>query len=271
MAYSEVVVKRVSIEQYSNPFDAIRCVDEDGENWSARDLMPLSGYSKWERFEDAIDRAKASCRNSGEDVDLHFSRRREDGRSSSSGYARDDYRLTRYAAYLIAMNGDPRKPEIAAAQTYFVIKTREAELGMIPAPRTVAIPQSFAEALELAAQQQREIEAAQAQLAIAAPKVEFHDRFMESGGLTTMTDLGDMFGVDVRVTTKWLLDLGIFRKNEYAQYPTRRTPKKQYVDRGLFEVKIEKNGYGHAHPVAYATPAGVAFVQEEFRKSGLAD
>lgn len=133
------------------------------------------------------------------------------------------------------------------------------------------VPQSFAEALELAAKQQREIEAAQAQLAIAAPKVEFHDRFMESGGLSSMTDLADMFGTSVNKFTGWLADLSIFRKGEYAQFPGRRMPRKQYQDAGLFEVRIECNDRGITYPVAYATPDGLVFVREALRRNGLAD
>jgi hypothetical protein len=109
-----------------SPFDAIKRTDERGDWWSARDLMPLLGYRKWERFEDSIDRAMVSAQVAGDDVEQAFSRIREEG---TGGAPRFDYRLTRLAAYRVAMNGDVRKPEIAAAQTYFMVRTREAEIA----------------------------------------------------------------------------------------------------------------------------------------------
>lgn len=133
------------------------------------------------------------------------------------------------------------------------------------------VPRSFAEALELAAAQQREIEAKAKALEAAAPKVEFHDRFMESGGLSSMTDLADMFGTSVNKFTGWLADMGVFRKGEYAQFPGRRMPRKQYQDAGLFEVRIERNDKGIYYPVAYATPEGLTFVREALRHNGLVD
>ncbi|MHC5614951.1 MAG: BRO family protein [Nostoc sp.] len=115
----------------ASPFDQIRQVDTDGnEYWLARQLQPLLGYTQWRRFEETIERAKLACQNSGYSVDNHFAdagnvvKRKQGGGSSQS-----DYKLSRYACYLTAMNGDPRKPEIAAAQTYFALKTREAEIG----------------------------------------------------------------------------------------------------------------------------------------------
>ena len=103
--------------------------DHNAEYWSARDLQPLLGYSQWRRFEDAVKRAQMSCEQSGNDPAYHFAgagKMVELG--SGSQRAVEDYQLSRFACYLIAQNGDPRKPEIAQAQKYFAIQTRRQEL-----------------------------------------------------------------------------------------------------------------------------------------------
>jgi len=125
------VSEAIATSSGENPFDQIRQVDPDGtEYWLARELQPLLGYNQWRRFEETIERAKLACQNSLYSISDHFAdagnvvKRKQGGGSSQS-----NYRLSRYACYLTAMNGDPRKPEIAAAQSYFAIKTREAELA----------------------------------------------------------------------------------------------------------------------------------------------
>ena len=97
--------------------------------WLARDIQPLLDYARWENFETAIERAKVACQNSDQPVDNHF---REVTKmvDLGSGSSREikDLLLTRYACYLIAQNGDPRKEAIAFAQSYFAIQTRKQEL-----------------------------------------------------------------------------------------------------------------------------------------------
>ena len=122
------------IEQYKSAFDAIVEIvkDEDGndiEVWYARKLQTVLGYARWENFVVAVGRAIESCKTLGVSVDDHF---REVTKmvQLGSGSQRDvqDFMLTRYACYLIAQNGDPKKEEIAFAQSYFAIQTRKAEL-----------------------------------------------------------------------------------------------------------------------------------------------
>ena len=103
---------------------------EDGiEYWLARDLQHLLGYAKWDNFLNAISKAKTACGVSGHQVSDHFT---DVGKTirMPKGAEKEipEIMLTRYACYLIAQNGDPQKPEIAFAQTYFAIQTRRAEL-----------------------------------------------------------------------------------------------------------------------------------------------
>jgi len=122
------------IQQYKSAFDAITksVKDEDGntiEVWYARELQTVLGYSRWENFVVAIGRAMESCKTLGISIDDHF-REVTKKVSLGSGSQREvqDFMLTRYACYLIAQNGDPKKEEIAFAQSYFAVQTRNAEL-----------------------------------------------------------------------------------------------------------------------------------------------
>lgn len=111
-------------------FEKIKKMNEYGqESWSARDLYRLLGYTEYGKFLPAIERAKESCKNSGQNIEDHFAGV-SDMVKIGSGAERtvSDYSLSRYACYLIAQNGDPRKEEIALAQTYFAIQTRRQEV-----------------------------------------------------------------------------------------------------------------------------------------------
>jgi DNA-damage-inducible protein D len=124
-----------SIIQYKSAFDSIATYiesdngEEKVEVWFARDLQEVLGYARWENFLSAINRAVDSCNTQSISIDDHF---REVTKTIAlpKGASRDiqDFMLTRYACYLIAQNGDPKKEPIAFAQSYFAVQTRKAEL-----------------------------------------------------------------------------------------------------------------------------------------------
>ena len=107
-------------------FESIKHIDENGiEFWYARELMIVLEYKQWRRFEQVIERAKEACKNSNVSVYDHFA---DVGKIVKAGVTNKDIgdiKLTRYACYLIAQNGDSRKKTIALAQTYFAVQTRK--------------------------------------------------------------------------------------------------------------------------------------------------
>ena len=119
-------------KNYTNEaFEDIKHTDEFGmEFWYARGLMHVLQYSNWQNFEKIITKAKISCENSGISVFEHFiDVSKLSKRANNAEVEIQDYKLTRYACYLIAQNGDSRKKVIALAQTYFAVQTRKQELS----------------------------------------------------------------------------------------------------------------------------------------------
>ncbi len=119
-----------NIEISFNVFDDIKHVDDDGrEFWYARELMPVLDYDLWRSFDRVINNAKISCQNNKFDVSDHFA---EVGKLVSIGSKSTrkikDYKLSRYACYLIVENSDPRKKIIALGQSYFAFQTRKQEI-----------------------------------------------------------------------------------------------------------------------------------------------
>ena len=119
-----------NIEINNRIFEGIKHVDEKGnEYWEARELMTILEYSKWERFSNAITNAKEACEKSGCNIDEHFPEIGKMIKIAKGGQRKVlDYKLSRYACYLIVQNADPRKKVIALAQTYFAVQTRKQEL-----------------------------------------------------------------------------------------------------------------------------------------------
>lgn len=245
-----------------SPFDCIRRVTPEGrEFWSARDLMPLLGYEKWERFADAITRAKISARNAGYDPAEQFPGAGKLVPTSNGAQRRiDDYHLSRYACYLIALNGDPRKAEIAAAQTYFVIKTREAETR----PAVNGAELSRMELIQLAMNAETERLALEAKNAELEPKADAYDSFIDATGHYGVGAVAKMLGTSQNRLFRDLRNVGVF----IAKGSMRNTPYQQFMHHFVVKAREYERGDGDfgTSYTTYVQPSGIDFIR---RKLGL--
>lgn len=209
----------------------------DGEVWSARDLMPYAGYERWENWSKAISRAIASVNASGLDASDHF-RGVAKMVQIGSGSRREveDVEITRYGAYILFQNADGSKPEVAAAQQYFAVKTREAE---------IATPAFDPTSLEGAAQIIQAAQTALAALAVAQPKADAWDEIASGDGDYSVADAAKMLQRAGIVTGRdrlfdYMHDLGwVFRQSGRWQ-----ADQKRAVDTGRLRHKPQS----HRHP-----------------------
>lgn len=213
-------------------FDSIKQHRPDGvEFWSGRDLMNLMGYSRWETFETPLNRAMATARNEGHDLEGLFHRSVEKG----AGRPRTDYLMVRYAAYLVAMNGDPNMPEVAAAQSYFAHRTREAEA----AQPQFHVPKTLSEALRAYADAEDDrVAERERRLELEGPAAE-RELYRSSAGLQLVDDVANRF-------------------KTYAQerYPDVKVLNKQVWDHaGRLNIIIRGNTVRHNQPTSQAIKA----------------
>lgn len=275
--------KRALVEKAFNaqsPFDSIKRIGKDGaEYWLARDLMPMLGYGdKWQNFEAAVDRAKIAAEVQGHDVKTLFT----SVSKKTGGRPQQDYELARFACYLVAMNGDPRKPEIASAMSYFAIKTREAETQS-PA---LALPQDYASALrelantveakELAEKRAQE----QAELAAKhALEIEAQAPAVEKAAAHTASDDTKGRQAFAREVQQWGMRKGVGIKQKSVHDLLRRrgmliaegrhdsnNPTAQAVKNGWAELEQGVSWNGHAWATAKLTPAGQDMAWKWIRK-----
>lgn len=198
----------------SPSFDLLRQTRADGsEFWSARDLMGPLGYDRWENFAAAIERAKAAAQNQGIDAADAFPQVTQVRDAGNLGVQRRaDVELSRFAAYLVAMNGDPRKPEIAAAQSYFAVKTRQAETQGVDVDLVTRRDLAL---MVLAAEDRADREAlarsqAEARLVEQAPAVEYHEKFVaERDDIITIDNFASQWGTTGPKVRKALEELKI--------------------------------------------------------------
>ncbi|WP_460994386.1 phage antirepressor KilAC domain-containing protein, partial [Sinomonas soli] len=233
----------------TSPFDEIRRTRPDGsEFWSARELMPLLGYEKWERFADAVGRAVVSMEVQGHDSGREASRLREPfGRTRQLG---ENFHLSRFACYLVAMNGDPRKAEVAAAQAYFAVQTRAAETQP---RRELTFEEKTLEVIRGLAER---VDAQQRELAVAAPKAEFYDELMDANGSYSMEAAAKALGYGRNVLFRELRRIGVLQGNNL---PYQRHAHHFKIVPGTY-----RNRSGETVPTAttYVLPSGLEYIRK---------
>jgi DNA-damage-inducible protein D len=259
----------------NSPFDTIKNINPEtrAEYWSARDLMKVMGYGTWERFQNPLNRAMKSAEVQGVADQFRRSAKSPEG----GGRERVDYELTRFAAYLVAMNGDPNKPEVAAAQAYFAIKTHIAETrATVP-----ALPQDYASALrelastveakEIAEKQEREqrqlaeqrARAIEAQ-APAVAKAKAHTASNSAIGRQEFAREVQFWGQQQGLTIRQESVFQLLRRKRMlisGQRKDRNHPTSQAVKNGWAEVEkgTAENGYQWSKPVIKAKGQDVAW------------
>ncbi|KWR73311.1 hypothetical protein RN04_03455 [Arthrobacter sp. W1] len=219
-----------------SPFEQIKLTTEAGtEYWSARDLMPLLGYETWRRFEESITRAKFTAANQNQPIESLFV---GTVKKSEGGRPAEDIHLARYACYLVAMNGDPRKQEVAAAQSYFAIQTRAAE---VQGPQ--AKP-SGAELLAMAViEAQAMIAAKDQQIPELEPKADYVDTFVADEDLITFRTLASDLKIGENELRAILLDRKWIYKQESSRWSDKEQRKKMIY---RYSAMADKKKYFHA-------------------------
>jgi phage antirepressor YoqD-like protein len=249
----------------ASPFDRIMLLDHSGqERWSARDLQIIMGYANWQEFERVINKARGGIDTTDLDSRDHFMGAHKvikGGRWGQQQVA--DYRLTRFGAYQVALAGDSRKPQIAAAKVYFAVKTREAELAQSAAP-DLSSPEGVVVLAEQYLAAARELVTTKKELAIAAPKAGKWDAFCNDEGLIDLNAAAKAF---TKVTggmgrTKFMERL---RQEDihFLQVQNPRIPYEVHIQKGRAEVKFVPAGFKVVEQT-FLTHKGMDWLADKF-------
>jgi phage antirepressor YoqD-like protein len=238
-----------------SPFDKIMLLDHNGEErWSARDLQQLMGYDEWRKFDDTIQRATQSVEASGLNPLDHFvgaAKVITGGRWGKQKVA--DYRLTRYGAYMAALAGDGRKPEVAAAKTYFAIQARKAELAEQSEP-DVGSAEGIVALAERYLAAARELVTTKKKLAVAAPKAGKWDAFCDAEGLIDMGTAAKAFKtVTGGLGRTNFMDLLRSEEVRFLQIQNPRIPYEVHMKADRAEVKFVPVGFKMVEQTFFTT------------------
>ncbi|AGT12248.1 DNA damage inducible protein D-like protein [Mycobacterium phage Velveteen] len=258
-----------------SPFDTgrIPCPQGGEDRWSARWLMEQMGYSSWQKFEPIIERAKTAAASEGFNVRTLFTQTVK----KTGGRPETDYHVTRFAAYLIAMNGQPSKPEVAAAQTYFAVKTRQAEVQ--PSVPDITTPEGLLAMTEMFADTARKLVAVEAEKKMLAAAIERDAPLVAKAEAHTGSDADihrqefarevQAWGVKQNVAIKqadvlrFLGHIGLFIRGERSD-TGHATADAQRRGLAFTHKNVARNGYAYA--VGKLTPAGQDYAWKRITK-----
>ena len=243
--------------------------------------MGLMGYSQWVTFENPLKRAMKAAENQNMQVETNFYRSLKVG--TAGKMKQTDYELTRFAAYLVAMNGDPNKPEVAAAQAYFATRTRQAETEqpaqltdeellsralMVANSKMEQLEAEKAEAVELSEAALARAHVAEAEADEARPKAEAFDCFLDTEGTYYMGTVAKMLGVGQNELFRRLREASVLIPSGHL----RNTPYREYERHFLVRPRRYTNAEGREF-LKYTTfvkPSGVEFIRRRLGVGGPA-
>jgi DNA-damage-inducible protein D len=273
------------VMQGGNPFETLRRVDDRGEYWMGRELMPHAGYVDWRNFQRAINDARSAMVQEGYDPSDHFALvslpknpdQQERGRGRPANVT--DWRLSRTACHFTFINGDPNKPEIAAAQHYFVLQTQRMEAVQQAVPQAMpTLPQALrAWADEVEAREKAELQAAEAkaEAEMLRPPAEAWESLADVGqdysvreaAYILMRDESIAHLVGPQKLFRWVVDNGMAQRKLNGAY----IPYAVHSDRLRLKPQSRPDndvpgGFKEANAQLRITVKGLEWIQQRMRE-----
>ena len=223
----------IIITTLHNNFENASKMQDGITYWLARDIQHLLEYSQWRNFEEVIEKAKTACNASGQPVNSHFAEVSKMLNMGLGVRSVKDYMLTRYACYLIAQNGDPRKDAIAFAQSYFAIQTRKQEL--------------LEERLKLAERIQARAKLTETEKQLSST---LYQHGVDDKGFSIIRSKGDTALFGGNNTKEMKLRLGVKDSRSLADFLPTVTLKAKEFAAAITDFNVKKNNLRGVNPIA---------------------